>query len=60
MRFQVLLTQDAERDLEDLSTDLPQALRIIYRVLGEKVITYVIVDGRRDMQSFLLRRLLGG
>jgi toxin ParE1/3/4 len=33
--------------------------RIIYRVLGDQVVIYVIVDGRRDMQSLLSRRLLG-
>ena len=34
--------------------------RVIYRVMGARVILYVIADGRRDMQSLLLRRLLGG
>ena len=33
--------------------------RLIYRVIGKQVIIYVITDGRRDMQSLLLRRLLG-
>jgi toxin ParE1/3/4 len=33
--------------------------RVIYRVLGSQVVTYLIVDGRRDMQSVLARRLLG-
>lgn len=33
--------------------------RVIYRVLGEQVVIYLIVDGRRDMQSVLARRLLG-
>ena len=33
--------------------------RVIYRVIGKQVIVYVIVDGRRDMQSLLSRRLLG-
>lgn len=32
--------------------------RMIYRVIGEDVIIYCIADGRRDMQSFLERRLL--
>ena len=32
--------------------------RIIYRIVGQKVIVYCIVDGRQDMQSLLLRRLL--
>ena len=33
--------------------------RVIYRVLGNQVVIHVIVDGRRDMQSVLARRLLG-
>lgn len=33
--------------------------RIIYRVMGEKVVIYLIADGRRDMPSVLGRRLLG-
>ena len=34
--------------------------RVIYRVMGQKVYIYMIADGRRDMQSLLARRLLGG
>ena len=33
--------------------------RVIYRVMGKQVVIYLIVDGRRDMQSVLARRLLG-
>lgn len=33
--------------------------RLIYRVAGRQVIIFLIVDGRRDMQSVLARRLLG-
>lgn len=33
--------------------------RVIYRITGNRVIIYVIADGRRDMQSVLSRRLLG-
>lgn len=33
--------------------------RVIYRVSGKQVIVYLIVDGRRDMQAMLARRLLG-
>lgn len=33
--------------------------RVIYRVTGQQVIVYLVVDGRRDMQSLLARRLLG-
>lgn len=32
--------------------------RVIYRRVGDRVIVYLIVDGRRDMQSLLERRLL--
>lgn len=108
MRFEVLLTEDAERDLEDLYRyiakldsaknadhvlerllEISESLatspergsqpnelrslgiqeyrqvffkpyRVIYRVLDKRVVIYVIADGRRDMQSLLSRRLLGG
>jgi toxin ParE1/3/4 len=33
--------------------------RVIYRVLGSQAAVYLIVDGHRDMQSVLARRLLG-
>ena len=33
--------------------------RVIYRVADNKVIIYLIVDSRRDMQAVLARRLLG-
>ena len=32
--------------------------RIIYRIMGEDVYVLLIVDGRRDMQTLLQRRLL--
>jgi toxin ParE1/3/4 len=108
MHYKVLLTEDAEQDLEDLYAyiakfdspkkadyvldrllELTQSLatspdrgtqpnelrslgiqeyrqvffkpyRAIYRVLDKRVVIYVIADGRRDMQSLLSRRLLGG
>lgn len=34
--------------------------RVIYRVLSGQVVISLVVDGRRDMQSVLARRLLGG
>lgn len=34
--------------------------RLIYRVLARRVYVYRIVDGRRDMESVLARRLLRG
>jgi toxin ParE1/3/4 len=106
-RFQVLLTEGAERDLEAIHNYLaasdteagasrllnqvievveslsrfpergtyPKELvalgikefrqatfkpyRVIYRVTGDKVVIFLIADGRRDMQSVLARRLLG-
>jgi toxin ParE1/3/4 len=106
--FQVVITEDAENDLEDIVSyiaryDSPRAAqhvlsrileiadsltaaptrgtlprelrglgdqefrqiffkpyRLIYRVVVEQVVIYVIADGRRDMQSLLARRLLGG
>jgi toxin ParE1/3/4 len=32
---------------------------LIYRVHAQLVVIYVVADGRRDMQSLLMRRLLG-
>lgn len=32
--------------------------RVNYRVMGKQVVVYLIVDGRRDIQSVLARRLL--
>ena len=32
--------------------------RIIYRITGQQVIVYCVLDGRRDMQTLLQRRLL--
>ncbi|KPH05576.1 plasmid stabilization protein [Rhizobium acidisoli] len=32
--------------------------RMIYRIIGTKVVVYCVVDGRRDMQAFLERRLI--
>lgn len=33
--------------------------RVIYRVADNKVVIYLIMDGRRDTQAVLARRLLG-
>jgi toxin ParE1/3/4 len=108
MAFQVVLTEDAERDLEDIVTfvakhdsprsaehvlsrilDIADSLtveptrgssprelrtlgdreyrqiffkpyRLIYRVVEQQVVIYLIANGRRDMQTLLARRLLGG
>jgi toxin ParE1/3/4 len=107
-RFEVLLTEAAEHDLEDifayiLEFDSPRKAervldrllevaerlaafpergtqpkelraigihdyrqvyfkpyRLLYRQIGDRVIVYLIADGRRDIQSLLYRRLLGG
>jgi toxin ParE1/3/4 len=106
--YEVLLTQGAERDLEEIFDyiaefdnrknaeqlldrvmDVVQSLekipqrgshpkellalgikgyrqvsfkpyRVIYRIDGIRVLIYLIVDGRRDLQSLLARRLLVG
>ena len=34
--------------------------RLIYRVIEQRVVIFVVADGRRDMQALLARRLLGG
>ena len=108
MAFKVVVTEDAERDLEDIVTyvakhDSPASAehvlnrilevgdnltvaptrgappkelralgdkeyrqiffkpyRLIYRVVGQQVVIYLIADGRRDLQTLLARRLLGG
>ena len=33
--------------------------RVIYRTMAKTVVVYLVVDGRRDMQTLLLRRLAG-
>ena len=53
------------RELEALGlTEFRQILlppyRLIYRVTGQVVHVLLVADGRRDMQSLLQRRLLGG
>ena len=32
--------------------------RVIYRAIGQRIYIYIIADGRRDMQSLLMRRLI--
>ena len=107
MRFDVLLTEHAERDIEELCiyiathdtpgnaarvldriekalqslTTIPERgsypkellalgiheyrqtffkpYRLIYRIVEQCVYVYLIVDGRRDMQALLARRLFG-
>jgi toxin ParE1/3/4 len=105
MRFEVLLSTQAEQDVEDIYryvaerdeiskadrvlaalqaccralADFPERgnvpkelrpigitefrevhykpYRVIYRIFGTRVIVYCVLDGRRDMQSLLQRRL---
>jgi toxin ParE1/3/4 len=105
MPFEVLLSEQAERDIEDIYryiaehddvrkadrglaalekscralADFPERgnvpkelqplditeyrevhykpYRVIYRIFGSRVIVYCVLDGRRDMQSLLQRRL---
>lgn len=37
-----------------------KSCRVSYRVIGNRVIIYLVTDGRRHMQSVLERRLLSG
>ena len=34
--------------------------RIIYEILTEQIVVHAILDGRRDMQSLLMQRILRG
>lgn len=44
--------------LRDYRQAFLKPYRVIYRVVGRCVHVYLIVDGRRDMQGLLARRLL--
>lgn len=45
--------------IKDYRQTASKPYRVIYRVVSGQVVIYLIVDGRRDMQSVLVRRLLG-
>jgi toxin ParE1/3/4 len=45
--------------IKDYRQTASKPYRVIYRVLGGQVVIYLIIDGRRDVQSMLARRLLG-
>lgn len=66
MRFDVLLTEHAQHDLEELRDyiaehDTPgNAARVLDRIIERRVYTCLIADGRRDMQTLLARRMLAG
>lgn len=47
-----------EQGIRDYREVYFKPYRIIYRVQAKRVYIYMIVDGRRDMQSLLSRRLL--
>ena len=49
-----------ELGIKEYQQVLFKPYRVIYRIMGNQVFVYLIVDGRRDMQSNLARRLLGG
>lgn len=46
--------------IEEYRQTAVKPYRAIYRVVGRQVVIHLIVDGRRDMQSALARRLLAG
>jgi len=48
----------ADIGIHDFRQAVSSPYRIIYRVMGRKVVILIIADGRRDMQSLLSRRLL--
>jgi toxin ParE1/3/4 len=48
----------ADIGIHDFRQAVSSPYRIIYRVIDRKVVILIIVDGRRDMQSLLSRRLL--
>jgi toxin ParE1/3/4 len=47
-----------ELGIHDYRQTFFKPYRVIYRVVGQRVYVYLIVDGRRDMQVVLARRLL--
>jgi toxin ParE1/3/4 len=49
----------ASLGIKDYRQTVSKPYRVVYRVLGDRVVIYLIADGRRDMQSLLARRLLG-
>ncbi len=44
--------------IQDFREIFFKSYRIIYRVIGKKVFVFLIVDGRRDLQTLLQQRLL--
>ena len=50
----------ANLGIQDYRQVILKPYRIIYRVLGGKVVISLVADGRRDMTTLLAQRLLGG
>ncbi|MDP2333043.1 MAG: type II toxin-antitoxin system RelE/ParE family toxin [Reyranella sp.] len=48
-----------ENGIRDFREVFFKPYRILYRVVDDKVVVVMIVDGRRDMRALLTRRLLG-
>ncbi|MEI7614708.1 MAG: type II toxin-antitoxin system RelE/ParE family toxin, partial [Betaproteobacteria bacterium] len=46
--------------IQDYRQVILKPYRIIYRVLGGKVVISLVADGRRDMTTLLAQCLLGG
>ena len=55
MRWEFSNFSDGIRDYREMHH---KPWRMIYRILGSDVVIYCVAAGRRDMQSFLERRLL--
>jgi toxin ParE1/3/4 len=52
------------KEIESVASDAYRQVffkpyRVIYRVMGKKVVIYLVADDRRDMATLLTRRLLG-
>ena len=52
------LTDFVPTNASDYRSMNARPFRIIYQVTEETVVVYVIADGRRDLRSLLMRRLL--
>ncbi|KMW71192.1 plasmid stabilization protein [Photorhabdus luminescens subsp. luminescens] len=49
-----------ELGIRDFRQTFFKSYRVIYQLIGQQVVIFVIADGRRDMQTLLMRRLLNG
>ncbi len=53
----------APKELRDLGITQDREVhykpyRVIYRIIGDEVVIHCVIDGRRDIESLLQRRLL--